>query len=85
MKKLLGQQVQDTVTGVAGMVTAYGCYLNGCEQVLITPVLKDNSLLPAIWVNVQQITILEKTETAKEKPEPTGGPQTTPPGQSHPV
>jgi hypothetical protein len=58
---MLGHKVKDSITGFEGTVTGYVTYLSGCNQCLVTPVVKkDGSPQDSCWLDEQRLKILSK-------------------------
>ncbi|NOX15986.1 MAG: hypothetical protein GXP61_08180 [Epsilonproteobacteria bacterium] len=55
----LGDKVEDTVTGLRGIVTARVEYLNGCVQFCVIPKIKDKSGKSSEYIDVQQLRKLK--------------------------
>lgn len=54
---MLGETVQDIVTGFQGVVTGYVQYLTGCNQALVQPrVSEDGAMRESQWIDVQRLT-----------------------------
>jgi len=72
-----GDEARDTVTGFTGIVTAKALYATGCNQVLVSPPVKDDgSFVDGQWLDIERIAITE----AGKKPipsSPSGGPRGT--------
>jgi len=60
--KLLGMKVQDTVTGLNGVVTSIAFDVSGCIQAVITPHAKaDGTVADSRYVDVARLKITSKT------------------------
>lgn len=58
---LLGMRVQDSVTGLKGVVTSIGFDLYGCVQAIVHPGTdKDGKLADSLWFDVQRLKVLDK-------------------------
>jgi hypothetical protein len=79
----LGDQVQDEINGLAGVVTGRAEYLYGCVQVLIAPrTLKaDGSPQDSIWLDEARVRVLkaERFDTPENAAARSGGPVSVPP------
>ena len=55
----LGSEVQDTITGFTGILTATADYITGCTQVQVTPrVDKEGKLEKPEWFDEPTIKVL---------------------------
>lgn len=87
----LGDKVRDKVSGFEGIATARTEWLNGCLRWGISPRVGEDGKLPEdIWVDDQQIEVLEEDPQQffpKEAHRMTGGPTSSvdrqPKGDSH--
>jgi hypothetical protein len=71
----LGDRVEDRVTGIKGIVVAVTFWLNGCQRLVIQPPAdKDNKLVDAITVDVEQVALVKKHVIEVAEKVPTGGP-----------
>jgi len=53
---LLGAEVRDVVTGLAGIAISVSYFVNGCVRVCIQPRAKDNKPASEVeWVDLQQV------------------------------
>ena len=72
---LLGKQVEDTVTGFCGIVTAVTDYLNGCTRVTVEPRIKDDGSLPEPqYFDVQQVLVVGSGVASRDGGAAIGGP-----------
>jgi hypothetical protein len=73
-----GQKVKDLVTGFEGIVTGRVEYLTGCNQVLVTPRVKDGGdAIEARWFDEDRVEVTEAqpirlphTANGADKPAP---------------
>lgn len=70
----LGSKVEDLVSGFQGIATAKIEYINGCQQICIAGKSIDNKPGENLYVDIQQIKIIDEGINIEKKP--TGGPQT---------
>lgn len=55
MHNIIGTQVRDKITGFFGTVTGRVEYLTGCNQLLVTPLVRaDGSIVDAQWFDEQR-------------------------------
>lgn len=70
----LGDEVQDVVSGLKGIVTALVVYLNGCVQFEVSPKAQGNgTMAKSLWVDTQQLKVL-KSNPLKLRPAESGMP-----------
>lgn len=82
----LGDKVMDVITGFTGVATARIEYINGCVRYEVQPdKLKDGKPIEAIWVDSQQLKIVQNNFFLKPIPafspgkkEKSGGSGSTP-------
>ena len=56
----LGQRVKDIVSEAVGIATARVTYLNGCEQLLISPKVDDKGTIPkGVWIDEVQLEVVD--------------------------
>ena len=56
---ILGQKVQDVVTGHTGIATGMCSYISGCVQVLVVPKYKeDGTKVDSEWFDVQRLQLV---------------------------
>lgn len=59
----LGQTCMDRITGFKGVATGRVEYLTGCNQVLLTPRVKEDGTVPeAHWYDEQRLVVLDEVE-----------------------
>jgi hypothetical protein len=59
----LGQKVQDSITGFAGLVTGRCEYITGCNQVLIQPpIKKEGDFQEPRWMDEDRLKILDSNK-----------------------
>jgi len=80
----MGDTVQDTVTGMKGVVTAVSLYLNGCRRCLVEGTFEGNKPLEC-WFDDTRLLILKvgtcaQWEASRTAPAdaPPGGPGSVP-------
>lgn len=74
-----GQKVQDTVSGMTGIINGAAIWLNGCIQYSIQPRMeKGETKKPGSWwIDEEQLKVLRGgLQDTKVKPKQTGGPST---------
>lgn len=55
----LGQKAIDVVTGFEGIIVGLVQYLTGCNQVLLSPPVKDNKSEPGYWFDETRIKVID--------------------------
>jgi hypothetical protein len=73
----LGNKVRCIVTGLTGIATSRVEYLNGCEQICVTPSVKNDGEPKHYYVDVNQLEVVGKGIAVQ--PKRTGGPQSNAP------
>jgi len=64
----MGSTVRDTITGFVGVVTGTASFINGAEQVQVTPTaLKDGLPAEVQWLYTHRIQV-QDTPAAPESP-----------------
>ena len=57
----LGKRVRDTISGFEGIATGHCLYMQGCDQVGITPTeLKDGKPIPSMYFDDKQVVIVKQ-------------------------
>lgn len=80
--KLLGNTVQDLVTGFVGVATGYITYLSGCNQYLCVPkVGADGKIGESVWFDEQRLVRVPGTEDVVLNNVVAGGEHRLPPPQ----
>ena len=78
----IGDLVEDTLTGLMGIVVCYSKYLTGCDRIAIQPkVSKSDETKAPDWHHfdvTQAEVISKKSYTLPSKSEKKGGPQPKP-------
>jgi hypothetical protein len=70
----LGDRVQDTITGLKGIVICEALWLNNCRRLTVQPEgLQDGKPVEMTTIDVEQLKVL-KRNAAGVSPSPTGGP-----------
>ena len=70
----LGDRVKDKITGFTGIATAISDYIDGCQQVLINPPVKeDGSFVSGHWFDAERLAIVDKGAVTIDAAQ-TGGP-----------
>lgn len=54
----LGLEAQDKITGFTGILTGSAAYITGCNQYLITPKMKGDSILDGRWFDEGRIDVV---------------------------
>lgn len=54
---ILGHTVKDAITKFEGVATGYCQYLTGCNQVLVTPSIKDGQWREGHWIDEQRLEV----------------------------
>lgn len=55
---LLGQKVQDVITGFTGVAIGRVKYISGCNQCLVAPpVTQEGSFMEAVWLDEQRLVV----------------------------
>lgn len=70
----LGQRVRDIVSGFTGIATAKCEYLNGCVQYCVKPPCKDNKQEDGMYIDHQQLEVVDDGILSQIAPKETGGP-----------
>lgn len=74
----LGDKIECTVTGFKGTATGYSIFLNGCEQLLIAPVVNEKGeKQEAEWFDTCQIMKIKAEKPIEIKQKKVGGPSST--------
>jgi hypothetical protein len=83
MEIKFGNMAKDKVTGFEGIVTGQCIYMYGCNQFLLTPLVKeDNTKQEGYWVDEGRVIVIgEGVEPNEVKAEENGGPQSHPSGE----
>ena len=56
----LGKTYKDTITGFTGVATGYVTYITGCNQVLLTPKIKeDGTARESTWIDEQRAEVTD--------------------------
>lgn len=55
---VLGQKVEDVITGFTGTATGVCSYISGCTQVLVVPKYKeDGTKIESEWFDIQRLVL----------------------------
>lgn len=64
MKITLGFTYRDKITGFVGVATGHVIYITGCNQTLLTPMVKpDGSLSEPVWLDDQRLASVPDVES----------------------
>jgi len=76
----LGDEVEHTITGLKGVVTAKTIYLNGCVQYEVQPRdLHQGMIVEAAWIDEPQLKLILPTKQKKKDKPRHGGMRNHPP------
>lgn len=76
---LLGQRVQDKITGFHGLVTGRAQYITGCNQLLVQPQLNDKGeFVEGRWIDEPRLTIIETKQLIVNTTPDKGGDKAAP-------
>jgi hypothetical protein len=86
----LGDEAQDIITGLTGIVIAQAKYLWGCDRFYIQPQkLENEKITEAIWFDEPQLIVITKQKLYQPKRKtgevPPGGPQEKPQKNPNPI
>ncbi|WP_306131091.1 hypothetical protein [Roseovarius sp. MMSF_3350] len=63
----LGDEVQDVVSGFAGIVTAKNEFLNGCRRACVSPpVDKEGKFVEERWFDIEQLRVIQRGKVARK-------------------
>lgn len=66
----MGMEAIDTITGFYGTITGYAQYITGCDQVCLTPKVKEDGKMPqGQYIDINRIKLTggnKKTVDTKE-------------------
>ena len=79
----LGQTVRCIVTGFMGIATSRLEYLNGCIQYCVKPPVKENKADDGMYIDHQQLEVVDDGICEKITPKKTGGPVMDSPRDSY--
>lgn len=69
----LGLTAKDKITGFTGVITGHCEYISGCDQMLLTPKVKeDGTAQDGRWFDKQRIVILEVAQVKLNNTETPG-------------
>ena len=75
----LGDAVEDTVTGLRGIVIGVVEYLYGCRRLVVQPLVdKDGKYVEAVYVDEPQVVVLQQVKvkaSAKQRKLQPAGPR----------
>lgn len=55
----LGDKVKDRITGFCGVVTGRTTYISGCDQILVSPPVKDDgSYVDGHWIDYDRLQVV---------------------------
>jgi hypothetical protein len=73
----MGNKVRDLVSGIEGIITGRTEWLNGCVQFIVTPPLdKDGKKQDMLWVDWQQLELVDSGITAHVQAQLAAAPKT---------
>lgn len=57
MDDVMGKTVTDKITGFKGVVTGHCRYISGCDQLLVTPKVKGDTVVESKWIDQQRCEV----------------------------